>query len=63
MSSGTSFYALTYFEKEITKKNERERERASTGQPVQKVTRGMSWHAPSFPPQQGKSDQDLWRVK
>lgn len=23
----------------------------------------MSWHAPSSPPQQGNSDQDLWPVK
>lgn len=28
-----------------------------------RVTNGMSWHAPSSPPQQGNSDQDLWPVK
>lgn len=30
---------------------------------VQKVTRGMSWHAPRSPPQQGESEQDLCLVK
>lgn len=41
-------------QKKKERERERERERESTGQAVQKVTRGMSWHAPSFPSSAGE---------